>query len=88
MSLVVSLLNRLGLFSSNQEFPVVGVNSFGLHILPSKTLVLWKVLHGQLPSDQHIQRKGLHICSMCMLCEKYEESIQHLFFECSNALHI
>jgi len=36
----------------------------------------------------HIQNKGLHICSMCTLCEKHEESIQHLFFECSNALHI
>jgi len=23
-----------------------------------------------------------------MLCEKHEESTQHLFFECSNALHI
>jgi len=25
---------------------------------------------------------------MCTSCEKHEESIQHLFFECSNALHI
>jgi len=25
---------------------------------------------------------------MCTLFEKYEESIQHLFFECSNALRI
>jgi len=25
---------------------------------------------------------------MCTLCVKHEESIQHLFFECSNALHI
>jgi len=25
---------------------------------------------------------------MCTLCEKHEESIQHLFFERSNALHI
>jgi len=25
---------------------------------------------------------------MCTLCEKHEESIQHLFFECFNALHI
>jgi len=25
---------------------------------------------------------------MCTLCEKHEESIQHLFFECSNVLHI
>jgi len=32
MNLFVSHLNRLGLFSWNQEFHVVGVNSFGLHI--------------------------------------------------------
>jgi len=25
---------------------------------------------------------------MCTFCEKYEESIQHLFFECSNVLRI
>jgi len=25
---------------------------------------------------------------MCKLCEKHEEFIQHLFFECSNALNI
>jgi len=25
---------------------------------------------------------------MCTLCEKQEESIQHLFFECPHALHI
>jgi len=58
------------------------------YISPSKTLVLWKVFYGRLPTDHHIQNKGLHICPMCTLCEKYEESIQHLFFECSNALHI
>jgi len=58
------------------------------YIPPSKTLVLWKVFHGRLPTDQHIQNKGLHICSMCTLCEKHEESIQHLFFECVNALRI
>ena len=49
-------------------------------IPPSKTLVLWKNFHGRLPTNLHIQNKGLHICSMCRLCEKHEESIQHLFF--------
>jgi len=57
-------------------------------ISPSKTLVLCKLFHERLPTNQHIQNKGLHICSMCMLCEKHEESIQHLFFKCSNSLHI
>ena len=49
-------------------------------IPPSKTLILWKIFHGRLPTDQHIHNKGLHICSMCTLCEKREKSIQHLFF--------
>jgi len=46
-------------------------------IVPFKTLVLWKVFHVRLPTDQHIHNKCLH-----------EESSQHLCFECSNALHI
>jgi len=58
------------------------------YLSPSKTLVLCKVFHGRLPRDQHIQNKGLHIWSLCTLCEKHEESIQHLFFECSNVLRI
>jgi len=41
-------------------------------ISPSKTLVLKKVFHGRLPTYQRIQNKGLHICSMCTLCEKHE----------------
>jgi len=61
---------------------------WSLSILPSKTLVLWKVFHRRIPTNQHIHNKGLHICSMCTLCEKHGESIQHLFFECSNVLHI
>jgi len=46
-------------------------------ILTSKTLVLWKVFYGRLPTNQH---RSLHICSMCTLCVKHKESIQHLFF--------
>jgi len=57
-------------------------------IPPSKALVLWKFFHERLLTDQHIQNKGLPICYMCTLCEKHEESIYHLFFECYNSLHI
>jgi len=58
------------------------------YIPPSKTLVLWKVFHRRLPTDQHIQHRGLHLCYMCTLCEKQKESIQYLFFESPNVLHI
>ena len=45
------------------------------YIPPSKTLVLWKVFHRRLLTDQHIQHTGLLICSMSTLCEKQEEYI-------------
>jgi len=61
---------------------------WSLDIPPSRTLVLWKKFHGRLPTDRHIQNKGLHICSMCTLCEKHEKCIHHLLFECPNALYI
>ena len=67
---------------------MVGVNLFSLHIFHLPKLLSFEVFHERLPTDQHIQNKGLHICSMCTLCEKHEESIQHLFFECYNALRI
>jgi len=89
MSMLVSLLNRLGLFFFEPGVPY-GWDKFiwSSSIPHSKTLVLWKDFQRRLPTDQHIHNKGLHICSMCALCEKHEESIQHLFFECSNVLHI
>jgi len=47
---------------------------------PSKIMILWKKFHGRLFTDQHIQHVGLHICSMCTLCEKQQESIQNTYF--------
>ena len=31
--------------------------------MPSKNLVLWNFFHWRLPTNKHIQNKGLHICS-------------------------
>ena len=63
MSLVVWLLNQLGLFFLEPGVPYGwGKYIWSSSIHPSKTQVLWKVFYGWLPTDQHIQNKGLHIC--------------------------
>jgi len=86
--MVVSLLNRLGIFSWIQEFLVVGLNLFGLHIfrLP-KLLSFGKFFMGSF-LQINIFKIKVCIFVLCVRCEKYEESTQHLFFECSNALRI
>jgi len=49
----------------------------------AKTLVLWEVLHQRLFVDKDIQVRGFSLRSMCSLCKKEEESLFHLFFDCS-----
>jgi len=68
MNLVVSLLNRLELFSWIQEFPVVRVNLFGLHIfrLP-KLLSFGKFFIGDF---LHINIFKIEVC-IFVLCVRF-----------------
>jgi len=76
MSLVVSLLNQLGLFSWIWEFPVVGVNLFGLHIfrLP-KLLSFGKFFMGGFAQ---INLFKIKVC-IFVLCVRFVKSMRNLF---------
>jgi len=60
----LTLKSAMTFFSEPRIFCGWGKSIWSSYIPPSKTLVLWKVFHGRLPTDQHIQNKGLHICSI------------------------
>ena len=80
MSLVVSSFKSARSFFLDLGDPCGwGKFIWSSSIPPSKTL-LWKVFHRRLPTDQHIQHRGLHICSMCTLCEKHENLFSIYFF--------
>jgi len=76
MSLVGSLLNRLGLFSWNHKFPVVGVNLFGLQIsrLP-KPLSFRKYFTGSFLQINIFKIK----VSIFFLCVRFMKSMRNLF---------
>jgi hypothetical protein len=57
-------------------------------IPPSKSLLSWRIIHDKLPTDNKLPAKGIKICSMCSLCSNHQESIHHLFYECSYDLNI
>ena len=89
MSLVVSLLNRLRLFSWNQEFPMARVNSFGVHIffLPKLQYSGKFFMGGFL----HFSIFRINVC-IYVLYVRFVRSTRNLFnnyfFEYFNALHI
>ncbi len=56
----------------------------GANFIPPKYSTLaWRLLHQILPTDDKIQRRGVYLASICLLCNKHSESIQHLFLTCS-----
>lgn len=42
----------------------------------------------KLPTDDNLKNRGCLLPSMCTLCRRSEESIFHIFFECSYATNL
>nr|KYP53682.1 hypothetical protein KK1_024256 [Cajanus cajan]KYP53698.1 hypothetical protein KK1_024272 [Cajanus cajan] len=54
----------------------------------SKSFILLRLLHGKIPNEDLLRKKGVIITSICSHCYNAYESTTHLFFECSFALHL
>lgn len=54
-------------------------------IPPSRTFLLWKLLHNKMTTDENLQRRGCTFVSICSLCGQYQETSIHLFLQCSFA---
>ena len=53
--------------------------------LPKIQFLLWLCLHDSLPTAQVLSSRGLTIDSVCKLCNKHVETIEHLFRGCEIA---
>lgn len=59
-----------------------------LSIPPSKSLLVWRLCHDKLPTDENLIKRGLQFPSIFNLCGLQQESTCHLFLDCSFALSI
>lgn len=47
---------------------------------PSKSLRVWRLILGKLPTDENLSPRGCQLPSMCSLCGNQTETSFHLFF--------
>ncbi|KAJ4717068.1 Ribonuclease H [Melia azedarach] len=54
-------------------------------IPPRFSILLWRIFHRKLPTDDLLRRRGITIVSTCLLCSVYNccELVEHLFCSCS-----
>jgi ribonuclease HI len=57
-------------------------------IPPSKSLFVWRIMHGKVPTDENLMVRGCYIPSQCNLCNRHVETSFHIFFECPFAVRL
>jgi ribonuclease HI len=61
---------------------------WNIDIPPSKSFMVWRLMHDKMPTDEKLMARGCSIPSMCSLCNNNAESSFHLFFECPYAIKL
>ncbi|GAU51712.1 hypothetical protein TSUD_415190, partial [Trifolium subterraneum] len=57
-------------------------------IPPSKSLLVWRLFHKKVPTDENLCARGCYVVSQCNLCGKAVETSQHLFWDCAFAKNL
>jgi ribonuclease HI len=57
-------------------------------IPPSKSLLVWILMHQKVPTNENLISRGCVIPSMCNFCNAHSESSFHIFFECAFAVRL
>ncbi|XP_058776606.1 uncharacterized protein LOC131650923 [Vicia villosa] len=51
-------------------------------------MLVWRLLHNRIPTDENIAQRGLSFPSKISLCHGSNETTTHLFFECPYATNL
>ncbi|XP_024640596.1 uncharacterized protein [Medicago truncatula] len=57
-------------------------------IPPAHSFILWCIMHGKIPTDENLRRRGCINVSICSFCLRTDESYEHLFLHCPFAKNI
>ncbi|WCJ36046.1 hypothetical protein M5689_017268 [Euphorbia peplus] len=57
-------------------------------ILPSRSLLVWRILKGAIPTHDKLQQRGLPLVSRCCFCLQHGETMEHIFVHCIFASNI
>ncbi|KAL8479156.1 hypothetical protein ACS0TY_026131 [Phlomoides rotata] len=78
---VVTLTSKVAYAGLQQRFPSVSWGNWiwGPFIPAKRSTVLWRLIHGKLPSWYFLHYKGFSGPSQCVFCDSAVEDMDHLF---------
>jgi hypothetical protein len=58
-------------------------NIWSSDALPKINIFIWTLAHGKILTGENLMKRGFHGPFTCALCQRTQESSQHLFWECT-----
>ncbi|CAN1175048.1 Putative ribonuclease H protein At1g65750 [Linum perenne] len=56
---------------------------WSLRIQPKLRFFLWRLCHRILPTIDDLNRRGIELPSLCPVCLRQDETLEHLLFNCT-----
>ena len=75
-------------FSEHADRKEWGTMIWNNAIPPSRSIVIWKALHGRLLTDAALQRRGISLASRCPFCCLTVETMDHILLSCPKIVPI
>ncbi|XP_058751102.1 uncharacterized protein LOC131624142 [Vicia villosa] len=66
----------------------LGLYPWDRNVPPSNSMLIWRLDHGKMPTDDNLAARGFKIPSMCSLCSGNAETSSQLFFHCKFVYNI
>lgn len=76
------LLDQYGKRSDKSSTQTLGNHCWSKVFAPSTSIFLWKLFHEVLSVDDIMRPREFEIICICHCCNRAEEFIEHLFFNC------
>ncbi|XP_019423071.1 PREDICTED: uncharacterized protein LOC109332543 [Lupinus angustifolius] len=57
-------------------------------IPPSKSFITWRLINKKILTDENLKKRGCYLASVCHLCMKNTENVDHLFLSCAFAVDL
>ena len=66
----------------NLPFFSKGPCAFRVYVLPRRSIMIWKVLHNRLATEDVLQHLCFNLAYLCRFCNANSERLQHIFLDC------
>lgn len=57
-------------------------------VSPSESMLIWRIAHDKMPTNEHMTVGGFRFPSMCSLCRDNIETTSHILFHCKYVINI